>query len=144
MTVHASCAAHLGPDGYDAVLLLGPPGAGKSDLLLRLIHAGWALVADDQVRIESGLAAAPAPLAGLIEVRGLGLFRLPFITVAPLRLVVRLGVQPDRLPAPERHPELDLPIVTIDPAQISAVERVTLALQAACGRVDQIAGAFAA
>jgi HPr kinase/phosphorylase len=144
MRLHASCAARLGPDGTDAVLLLGPPGAGKSDLLLRLIHAGWALVADDQVLVEDRVASAPRALAGLLEVRGLGLFRLSSIESARLRLAVRLGVQPERLPDPEWDAALDLPVVTIDPGQISAVERVSIALEAACGRVTQIAGAFAA
>ena len=142
MHLHASCAARSGPDGDDAILLTGPSGAGKSDLLLRLVHAGWALVADDQVIVECNIASAPAALAGVIEVRGLGLFVLPYLATAPLRLVVRLGVQPERLPEPERDPALDLPVVTIDSASPSAVERITLALEAARGRVPQIAGAF--
>ncbi len=87
MLVHASCAARLGLDGSEAVLLVGPPGAGKSDLVLRLIHAGWGLVADDQVVVEDGVASAPAALAGVLEVRGLGLFRLPYVASARLRLV---------------------------------------------------------
>jgi HPr kinase/phosphorylase len=143
MHLHASCAARSGPDGDDAVLLLGPSGAGKSDLLLRLVHAGWALVADDQVVIEANIASAPAALAGILEVRGLGLFVLPHLASAPLRLVVRLGVQPVRLPEPERDAALALPAVTIDAASPSAVERITLALEAACGRLTLIAGAFA-
>jgi hypothetical protein len=49
MRFHASCAARMGEGGFDAVLLLGTSGSGKSDLLLRLIDRGWALVADDQV-----------------------------------------------------------------------------------------------
>jgi HPr kinase/phosphorylase len=142
MHLHASCAARPGPDGDHAVLLIGPSGAGKSDLLLRLIHAGWALVADDQVIVEDNIASAPAALAGMLEVRGLGLFVLAHLASAPLRLVIRLGVQPERLPEPERDAKLDLPVVTIDAASPSAVERVTLALQAACGGVTQIAGAF--
>jgi HPr kinase/phosphorylase len=111
-------------------------------LLLRLLHAGWALVADDQVVIDNNIASAPPALAGILEVRGLGLFVLPHLASAPLRLVVRLGVQPVRLPEPERDAMLDLPAVTIDAATPSAVERVKLALDAACGRVTQIAGAF--
>ena len=146
MQFHASCAALAGPNGDDAVLLLGPSGAGKSDLLLRLVHAGWSLVADDRVIVQAiaacSIASAPASLAGIIEVRGLGLFAMPYLAAAPLRLVVRLGVQPARLPAPERDPALNLPVVTIDAASPAAVERVTLALNAACGRIRQIAGAF--
>jgi HPr kinase/phosphorylase len=144
MHLHASCAARLGPDGYDAILILGPPGAGKSDLVLRLIHNGFALVADDRVIVENGIASPPAALAGLLEVRGLGIFRLPFIPSARLRLVIHLGVQPIRLPEPETHPETNLPLVTIDPAAPSAPARAALALEAACGRAAQLAGAFAA
>jgi HPr kinase/phosphorylase len=144
MRLHASCAARLGPDGYDAVLVAGPPGAGKSDFLLRLIHRGFALVADDQVLVEQGSASAPAALAGLLEVRGLGIFRLPFVMSAPLRLVIRLGVQPARLPEPETDAQLRLPVVIIDPAHPSAPERAALALETACGRASQVAGAFAA
>ncbi|HVE22442.1 MAG TPA: HPr kinase/phosphatase C-terminal domain-containing protein [Acidocella sp.] len=143
MRLHASCAARPGPDGYDAVLLTGPPGAGKSDLLLRLLDYGFQLVADDQVIVEDHLARAPAALAGLLEVRGLGIFRLPFLAAATPRLVVRLGVSTLRLPLPEQDPALGLPCVTIDPLHPSAPARVALALEAACGRVAQAAGAFA-
>ncbi len=144
MRLHASCAARPGPDGYDAVLLTGPSGAGKSDLLLRLLDRGFALVADDQVIVEDRTARAPAALAGLLEVRGLGIFRLPFIATATPRLVVRLGIAAERLPAPALDPDFGLPMVTIDPQHPSAPARVALALEAACGRVTQLAGAFAA
>ncbi|MCB5944791.1 HPr kinase/phosphorylase [Acidocella sp. KAb 2-4] len=144
MRLHASCAARQSPDGDDALLLLGPAGAGKSDLLLRLIHRGFMLVADDQVLMEAGIARAPAPLAGLLEVRGLGIFRLPYLPQARLRLVIALGVQPERLPLPRRHAALDLPEITLDPALASAPERAALALDAACGRVPQLVGAFSA
>ena len=60
-----------------AVLLIGPPGSGKSDLALRLIDRGALLIADDQVALTEvdGVlhASAPAATAGLIEVRGLGI-----------------------------------------------------------------------
>jgi HPr kinase/phosphorylase len=144
MRLHASCAARSGPAGYDAVLLQGPPGAGKSDFLLRLIHAGFILVADDQVVVEGGIASAPTALAGLLEVRGLGIFRLPHLAAAPLRLIIRLGIQTVRLPEPQIDSVLNLPIVTIDPVAPSAPERTALALEAACGRITQLAGAFAA
>jgi HPr kinase/phosphorylase len=143
MQVHASCAARRGADGYEAVLVQGPPGTGKSELLLRLMDRGFLLVADDQVRIDQGIASAPEALAGLLEVRGLGIFRLPYLASARLRLVIRLGLGAARLPEPMLHPELGLPVLLLDPTSPSAPARVCLALDAVCGHVQQLAGAFA-
>jgi HPr kinase/phosphorylase len=127
----------------DGVLLIGPSGSGKSDLALRLLGRGFSLVADDRVDIEDGVAASPASLAGLLEVRGLGIVRLPFAATARLALVVELGSLGERLPTPARHPGLGLPLVQIDAAAASAAERVALALDCALGRVGQVAGTVA-
>jgi HPr kinase/phosphorylase len=127
------------------VLLLGPAGSGKSDLVLRLRAHGFELVADDRVDIAGGIARPPPALAGLLEVRGLGIFRLPYAAETKLALVVDLApFMASRLPEPERHAALDLPLVRIDAAAASAPERVALALDGALGRVGQVAGAFAA
>jgi len=99
MQIHASCASR----DSAGVLLLGAPGAGKSDMVLRLLDHGFMLVADDRVEIADGLARAPAGLAGLLEVRGLGLLRLPYAAPARLRLAVMLGPAPERLPEPARQ-----------------------------------------
>jgi HPr kinase/phosphorylase len=144
MRFHASCAARPGSGGFDAVLLLGPAGCGKSDLLLRLIDLGWLMVADDQVLVDEGVARAPDGLAGMIEVRGMGLFRLPFLSIAPLRLVARLGGQGARLPEPRWHDPLGLPEIILDAAQASAPVRVAMALDAVTGKVANMVGAFAA
>jgi HPr kinase/phosphorylase len=138
--MHGSCVSRNG----DAILVTGSPGSGKSDLVLRLLSRGFELVADDQVIIEDGIASCPPSLAGLLEVSGLGIVRLPFRAEARLMLVVALEGRADRMPMPSRHPELDLPVVWIDPAAASAPERVALALDCALGRVSQVAGAFAA
>lgn len=148
MRLHASCAAWPrpdadNPDSHAAILLLGPSASGKSDLLLRLIDAGWHLVADDQVEITGNIASAPASLAGLIEVRGLGIFRLPYLRQARLHLAIQLGIQTTRLPIPARHPVLNLPEITIDPAQPSAIARINLATTAATGHTQNLTGAFA-
>ncbi len=137
MQIHASCAAREG----HGVLLLGPSGAGKSDLLLRLLDHGFALVADDRVCIENGIARVPEALAGLLEIRGLGIVRLPFVQRARLALAVQLAVA-SRLPSPLQHPETTLPLVSIDPTLCSAPARVALALDCALRRIDQVAGAF--
>jgi HPr kinase/phosphorylase len=138
MQIHGSCASRKGA----GVLLVGPPGSGKSDLVLRLRSHGFDLVADDRVDIVNGMARAPEALAGLLEVRGLGIFRLPYVTESRLALVVDLSYLAPRLPMPERHAKLDLPLVRIDAVLASAPDRVALALDAVLGRVEQIVGAF--
>jgi HPr kinase/phosphorylase len=138
--VHGSCASRDG----EAVLVTGPPGSGKSDLVLRLIGRGFSLVADDRVDIDAdGVARPPPALAGLLEVRCLGIFRLPFVAEAKLALAVQLAPAADRLPFPARHESLDIPLIRLDAAAPSAAERVALALDCAMGRVSQIAGSFA-
>jgi hypothetical protein len=69
---------------------------------------------------------------------------MPHVAAARLALVVELGGQGDRIPAPSKHRTLGLPLVRIDPWSLSAPERVGLALDCALGRVSQVAGAFAA
>ena len=150
MPLHASCAALEG----DGVLILGPSGAGKSDLVLRLIGRGWSLVADDQVDVEAAgdalLAAPPEPLRGMLEVRGLGLFRnLPVSAPARLRLVVDLldgEDTPSRLPEPRDWQALGqiLPRVALRGHEASAPDKVAFALAAATRRYATAAGAFAA
>lgn len=138
MQIHASCAARQGA----GVLLLGPPGSGKSDLVLRLLDRGFQLVADDQVEIHGREACAPATLAGLLEVRGLGILRLPYLDRARLELAVCLGGPVARLPEPARHAPTGLPLVAIDAKSPAAPQIIALALDCALGRIAQHTGAF--
>ena len=137
MRLHASCASR----DEAGVLLMGPPGAGKSDLLLRLIDRGFGLVADDQVIIDGLSASPPAALAGLLEARGLGLLRLPYAPAVRLSLVVMLQ-RGERLPSPIRYDDLDLPMVLVDPRPASAPMLVELALDALQGRRSFVTGAL--
>lgn len=96
--------------GGKGLLILGKSGAGKSSLALAMIALGAGLVADDRTtiaRLDGQLiASAPEPLQGLIEARGIGLIRLPFITQIALKVAVDLDqAESDRLP-PLRHMEL--------------------------------------
>jgi len=83
--------------GARGLLILGASGSGKSALALRLVQRGAALVADDRVQVvrRGGalVASAPAALQGLIEVRGVGLLRLPPVPEAVLTLAVDLDRQ---------------------------------------------------
>jgi HPr kinase/phosphorylase len=126
------------------VLLTGPSGSGKSDLLLRLLSRGFSLVADDRVEVTGLLARPVSALAGLLEVRGLGIVRLSYEKEARLALAVELTPDTTRMPVPARHPLLDLPLLRLDPSQASAPEKIALALDCVLGRTAQLAGAFAA
>jgi len=147
MLQHGSCAS----SGGAGVLFLGRPGSGKSDLLLRMMQRGWQLVADDQValsEVEGSLEAeAPAELAGMLEVRGVGLFQgLPYAP-AVLRLAVLLVGRDEvpRLPEPRRFDALglQLPLLALHPFDCSAPAKIELALGAAEARLGLRAGAFA-
>ena len=126
------------------VLLTGPSGSGKSDLLLRLLSRGFSLVADDRVEVTGLIARPVTTLAGLLEVRGLGIVRLSYEKEAQLALAVELTPDTIRMPVPARHPVLDLPLLRLDPSQASAPEKIALALDCVLGRTSQLAGAFAA
>ncbi len=151
VNIHASCVL-LGEAGKSfgapsdaGVLILGESGSGKSDLVLRLIARGAQLVADDRtdLRAENGalMARAPAALAGLIEVRGIGIVALPFAAQARIALVVTLVAadQVPRLPQQEFYnppPELGLadfvhpPLIRLFAQEASATAKLCLAAAA--------------
>ncbi|HUD53435.1 HPr kinase/phosphatase C-terminal domain-containing protein [Parvibaculum sp.] len=134
--VHGTCVL-IGPS---AVLLRGPSGSGKSDLAFRLIRSegpSAMLVADDQVVLEAEegrlLASSPPALAGLLEVRGLGLIPLPFAPRAEVVLVIDLVAQGavPRLPEPRfvTIESIELPLLDLHAFDLTAMERVRLAVE---------------
>jgi HPr kinase/phosphorylase len=108
-SVHASAVKV----GERAVLIRGPSGSGKSRLAFDLILAGRSgqlppavLVGDDRVLLDTAggelLVSAVPELAGLIEIRGLGIRRCDFVAEAVVGMVVDLAAaDAQRLPPPE-------------------------------------------
>lgn len=138
-TVHASAVLV----GASAVLIRGPSGSGKSRLAFELILAGRAgqippaiLVGDDRVRLDTSagkLIVRTAPeLAGLIEIRGLGIRRIEHAGEAAVGLVVDLAAEDAaRLPVAEtlttRIDGVELPRIPVN-LRYSALPLIVAAL----------------
>lgn len=139
--VHASAIAL----GNKAALIRGPSGHGKSDLAFRCImHAPSSvikdqacLIADDRVvvqrRADDLIASPPETLAGLIEIRGLGIYRLAHKSAVPIALVVDLVPREniERMPDSSASVEImaiTLPVIQICAFDASAANKVLLAL----------------
>ena len=136
MTLHATAVA-VGVDGdRRAVLLIGPSGSGKSDLALRLIDRGAVLIADDRVALRRDgdrlLAAPPPAIAGLIEIRGVGIVAVSFVADIPVALLVDLALAPVRLPdaATRDIDGVAVPVIGLDAREASAAIKVEWALVA--------------
>lgn len=114
MTVHAATAVAI--DGR-AILIEGLSGSGKSNLALALIDRGAVLIGDDGVALvqrDGRLLAHPPPnIAGLLEVRNLGLLSFAVRSDVPVALVLRLTPEAPRF---------------IDHAQQTMVAGITLPL----------------
>jgi serine kinase of HPr protein (carbohydrate metabolism regulator) len=149
VNIHATCVrldragAAFGAPPDAGILLLGKSGAGKSDLALRLITLGAKLVADDRTDLYLWrgklYGRPPARLAGLFEVRGIGILKLPHAPRVCVVLVVELGQEASRLPDHRRYrPPAGLalpaaaapPIVKIAPFEASAPAKIVAATAA--------------
>jgi HPr kinase/phosphorylase len=144
-TIHAGAIL----TGARAVLIRGPAGAGKSRLAIALLQAAAGgflpfarLVADDRCYVEAcagRLLVRPAPkLAGLIEVRGLGVRHVPYEPMAVAGLVVDLDADTERLPtAAQRETVISgvrLPRLGVPP-DVDALALLLAAMQTAPGGI---------
>ncbi|WP_373487905.1 HPr kinase/phosphorylase [Blastomonas sp.] len=91
ITYPATCVAI----GGRALLISGASGVGKSELALALIDRGARLISDDHVllkRLGSQIIASAAQhIAGLIEVRNLGLMPMAVAEACPVALSIELS-----------------------------------------------------
>lgn len=130
-TMHASTVAL---DGR-AVIIMGTSGSGKSDLALRLLDRGFALVSDDRTIVKRDgdrlVASAPANIAGKLEIRGIGIVDMENVADVPVALLVELTSEIQRLPDENRERPvlgIKLPLISIDAMTASAPSKVALAL----------------
>lgn len=139
-------ASAVSIDGW-AVLIFGQPGSGKSDLALRLIAGGACLIADDGTKLrrdgDAVYALPPASIAGMMEVRGVGVVTVPGAATAadafPVALAVNLVSDPAlvaRMPEPASRElaGVAVPCVSLWGFAASAVAVVGVALDLALGR----------
>jgi serine kinase of HPr protein (carbohydrate metabolism regulator) len=122
--------------GGRALLIEGPSGSGKSTLALTLIDRGAGLVGDDGVTLEARegrLFASPPPrIAGLLEVRNLGLLQFPVVSQILVALVLRIDADAPRYIEAAERVELagvDLPLVLVWPGGMELALKAELALE---------------
>ena len=120
------------------VLIIGRSGSGKSDLALRLIlNKNALLVSDDQTILERQKnqikAYPPKSIAGLLEVRGIGIMKFPY-TQTNLCMVVDVSPENkiERLPLPEFYhfENTVLPLIKLNAFEASSPDKIVVKLKA--------------
>jgi serine kinase of HPr protein (carbohydrate metabolism regulator) len=108
MILHAGLIAMRSGGSWKGVLVTGSSGAGKTDLMLRALDAGFRLVADDRTLVwaSSGrpFGRAPDVLSGQMELRGVGVLAEPPLPMAEIAAVLRCEDETsevERIPEPE-------------------------------------------
>tara|TARA_B100000242_G_C43036616_1_gene483271 strand:+ start:499 stop:930 length:432 start_codon:yes stop_codon:yes gene_type:complete len=122
--------------GDQGVLILGPSGSGKSDLALRLIDRGATLISDDRTICnlvnKEIFMFSPSEISGLIEIRGMGLIRVPYIDNVKLKMIIKLtNKKMDRFPKKYLFKKIlgvSFPLFQISAFDISANAKINLKL----------------
>lgn len=134
-TIHATSIAIDGK----GVLILGKSGSGKSDLALRLIDRGATLISDDytiaSARDGTVILDAPENIAGIMEVRHLGLIEMPHVGAVPARLAITLDDSPPRMPENDLQiclAGINIPLLSLAGLEPSVPIKVERALRRLC------------
>lgn len=139
--IHATTIAIDG----SAAVIRGASGAGKSDLALRclmmtpnaLVSGRAEFVSDDYTELflqdDTVHARAPRGIAGLFEVRGLGILELQRVELAKVVLIVDLADASaiERLPAASMTADVigrSFPMIRLCATEASAPAKLMLAL----------------
>lgn len=132
MTFQASAVAIEGR----ALAITGPAGSGKSSLALALIDRGGILIGDDGITLRRDgrriIALPPPNIAGLIEIRGIGIAEMPLAGPVPLALILELGEAGERLPEQADRASilgLGIPKLGFSPGEIAPAVRAEWALR---------------
>ena len=118
----------------NGILIIGHSGSGKSDLALRLIDSGGTLISDDQTlclkkQDEIFLFSIEA-IYGLLEVRGMGIIKVPYVENVKMKIVVSMVKKTERLCRRNKKKLLGLnyPLLELEPNEVSAVAKIKLKL----------------
>lgn len=132
LEIHATAVSY----NDKAVIFIGEPGSGKSDMALRLLDRGGVLIGDDRVIFKySGNEVCVFPhseIAGKIEVRGVGICTVPFVQSIPVGIVVQLvSERPERNPEKKTYTMLDksFPLLDLYPFEPAAVIKLCLVME---------------
>ena len=132
--IYATC---VDINGY-GVLITGDSGSGKSDLALRLIeNKGAVLVSDDRTDLdnENGnlIASSAKNIEGLMEIRGIGILKMPFKSTTKVKLVVVSALKKniERYPIETFFESQGVPVASIflDLLEASAPDKVVVKLK---------------
>ena len=133
MIRHAGMIARRVAGHWCGALIEGPSGVGKSDMALRALAEGFRLVADDYALVFTSngklFGRAPDALAGLIEVRGLGVLPQAHLALCRVRLLVRCVNRPqavERMPEPlfETIEGVSIPVLDLWPLEPAAPGKI--------------------
>ncbi|WP_417804993.1 HPr kinase/phosphorylase [Thalassospira lucentensis] len=140
--IHANCILI----GAYAILLRGPSGSGKSSLSLRLMSSGAVLISDDRTDLYARdgrlIASCPPQIAGLFEVRGIGVVRgFPTKAEGDVRLIVDLVDELgdiDRMPNPESEQicGIEIPKWKFCVSDLAVEAKIGVALALATGQMQ--------